>query len=180
MKHLPNILSCFRICLVPVFVVVYFSFEDTKTYAVLIYFLAALTDVFDGVIARRCNLITNLGKLLDPLGDKLMTFAVLICIMIDSVIPLWSVLVFVIKEILMGFGGLIIHKKAKLEIPPSNYMGKLSTVVFFVVCVVLMLFRIPQNIATIMISVAIGFMLMALGSYVITFSGAMRSATRRG
>ncbi|SHI22795.1 CDP-diacylglycerol--glycerol-3-phosphate 3-phosphatidyltransferase [Sporobacter termitidis DSM 10068] len=176
MKNVPNILSSIRICLVPVFVAAYFCDPSSiKIYAAVVYAAASFTDFLDGYIARKYNLISNLGKLLDPLGDKLMTLAVLTCITIDNVIPVWAVLVAVCKEVLMVVGGALVRKKEGGEIPPSNIIGKTSTVVFFVVCVTLMLFNIPDNIATIMISVAIVLMLVALASYINTFIRVMKT-----
>lgn len=175
-KSIPNLLSSIRICLVPVFVLTYFyEAGSIKIYAALVYAVASFTDFLDGFLARRYGLITNLGKILDPIGDKLMTLAVLACITIDGVIPVWAVLVAVTKELMMLIGGYIIHKKESGELPSSNIIGKTSTVVFFVVCVALMLFKgISEALATIMISVAIGLMLMALGSYIMTFIGVMK------
>lgn len=171
LKNVPNILSTIRICLVPVFVMTYFYESGSiKIYAAAVYALASFTDFLDGYIARKYNLISNLGKILDPVGDKLMTLAVLACITIDHVIPFWALLVALIKEMLMLFGGAIIRKREGGEIPSSNIIGKTSTVVFFVVCVTLMLFRrIPDNVAAMMISGAILLMLMALISYIRTF-----------
>jgi len=168
---LPNVLSISRLLLVPVFIIVYFSgLEYATTYAAIIFLVASLTDVLDGMIARKYGLTSRLGKILDPLGDKVMTFTVLICITIDRIIPLWAVLVFAAKEVAMGLGGLLLHKRVK-EIPPSNFLGKTSTVVFFVICMLLMLFpSIPPRIAKTMISTAIGVTLIAFGSYIITFS----------
>lgn len=177
MKILPNILSIFRILLVPVFILVYFSdMDDTNFYAVLVYALATLSDFFDGFLARRFKASSNLGKILDPLGDKLMTVSVMACITIDKVIPIWAVIVAVVKELLMGTGGIILYKITHAEIPPSNLIGKTSTVVFFLVCVALMLFRdIPSGAATAMISAAIVLMLLALASYINTYFTVMKN-----
>lgn len=171
MKNVPNILSSIRICLVPVFALAYYTESGSiKIYAAAVYALASFTDFLDGYIARKYNLISNLGKILDPLGDKLMTLTVLVCITIDQVIPVWAVVIAVLKELLMLLGGIIIRKKEGGEIPSSNIIGKTSTVVFFVVCVTLMLFKhISANIATLMISAAIALMLLALVSYIRTF-----------
>jgi cardiolipin synthase (CMP-forming) len=171
-KNVPNILSSIRICLVPVFVIAYFYDREPgniKVYAAAVYALATFTDFLDGYIARKYNLVSNLGKVLDPIGDKLMTLAVLTCITIVKVIPIWAVLIAVIKEALMLAGGAIIRKREGGEIPSSNIIGKTSTVVFFIVCVTLMLFRLPGPIATIMIGFAILLMLIALASYIRTF-----------
>ena len=177
MKFVPNILSIFRICLVPIFVVVYFSDEnDHNLYAVLIYALAAFSDFLDGFIARRYKVSSNLGKVLDPLGDKLMTIAVMVCITIDGLIPLWAVLLAALKELMMGAGGIVLHKKAQAEIPASNIIGKASTVVFFLVCVTLMLFRdIPDWGSVTLISLAIGLTFIALVSYLIKYIKIMKS-----
>ena len=180
MKVVPNILSIFRIFLVPVFIVLYFSDEhDTKVYAVLVYAFAAFSDFLDGFLARRLKASSNLGKLLDPLGDKLMTISVMVCITIDGIIPIWAVLIAGVKEILMAIGGFVMHKLASAEIPPANLIGKTSTVVFFLVCVTLMLFNnIPGGAAAIMISVAIGLMLIALASYINTYITVMKNRER--
>ena len=171
MKHVPNILSSVRICLVPVFVLTYFAETgNVKIYAAAVYAVASFTDFLDGYFARKYNLISNLGRILDPLGDKLMTLAVLACITLDRVIPVWVIVTAVIKELLMLLGGAIIRKREGGEIPSSNIIGKTSTVVFFVVCVTLMLFRnIPPTAATLMISAAVILMLVALISYIRTF-----------
>ena len=167
MKIVPNIISIFRIGLVPVFIAVYFSDNsDRKLYAVLVYVFAALSDFLDGFIARKYHASSNVGKLLDPLGDKLMTISVMVCITIDGLIPFWAVIFAAIKEILMGTGGLVLHRKAHVELLPANMIGKTSTVVFFLVCVTLMLYRdIPGWAAITMISVAIGLTFVALASY---------------
>ena len=165
----------------PVFVVVYFSgMEHAAVAAAGIYVIAAITDVLDGAIARKYNMISSLGRILDPLGDKLMTFAALVSITVDKVIPLWAVIVFFVKESLMAIGGLIVHKKLT-DVPSSNYFGKFSTAVFFTVCVILMVFRnIPANTATWMIAFAILIMIVAFLSYLITFIKVMRSSGTTG
>jgi len=172
MLNLPNTLSVIRIAIVPVFVVLYFSnTEYARVYAVLLYVLATFTDFLDGYLARKYNLITNLGKVLDPLGDKLLTFAVLICITVDGIIQPWVVVLFFLKEALMGLGGIYIHKKIKTEIPPSNMLGKTATVLFFVICVLLMIFEksISPTAAAIMIAFALLVSFAAFVSYIITF-----------
>lgn len=176
MLNTPNMLSIFRLCLVPAFVVVYFSgIPHHRVWAVGIYALATFTDYLDGHLARKYNLITNLGKVLDPLGDKMLTFAVLACITIDGIIPGWIVVIIFAKEALMGLGGLLIHRRAKVEIPPSNYIGKTATVLFFIVCVVLMVFDISETLSTILICVAVAVSLAAFVSYVYRYATIMKS-----
>ena len=180
--HVPNILSAFRIALVPVFVIAYFrDTGDIKTWALAVYLLASVTDALDGIIARKYNLISNLGKVLDPLGDKLMLFAALTCITIDELIPIWAIILIGIKDALMGVGGIVIHRRAKVEIPPSNIIGKSATVVFMVVCVVLMVFpQMPDSASTALISVAILLTFAALISYIMTYSAVMKKRAGKG
>ncbi len=168
--NIPNILSVIRICLVPVFILVYFGdSESSHIYAAIVYAVASLTDILDGKIARKYNITTSLGRILDPLGDKLMTMAVIVSITIDRVIPVWAVIVFLVKECMMGLGGMILYNKLE-DMPASNYFGKCSTVVFFAVCVILMLFRnIPQTVALVLISFALAVMLLAFASYIVKF-----------
>jgi len=165
---------------VPVFVIVYFiDTRDIKYYAILIYALAGLSDFLDGFIARKFNAQSKLGKLLDPLGDKLMTFTVLICITITRPILLWAVLVFFVKEVLMGIGGLVLHKRAHVELPPANFIGKASTVVFFLVCVALMFFSgIPNYVANLLTSFAICLALVALAAYICSYVKIMKARSR--
>ncbi len=168
--NLPNMLSLLRLCMVPLFVISYFSkVEGSDIAALVIFILAAITDVLDGMIARKFNKISNLGKVLDPLGDKLMALSALACITIDRVIPLWAVIVLLCKEMLMGAGGLYVYRK-KAFMPPSNYFGKTSTVVFFIACVILLLFKnLVQPWPTVIISVAIAVTVVAFVNYLIVF-----------
>ena len=81
--NLPNILSLIRLCAVPLVPLAYFSdLPGANWIAAAIYLAAAMTDVLDGYIARKFNLITRLGRVLDPLADKMMAFCVLVCIII--------------------------------------------------------------------------------------------------
>ena len=136
---IPNILSLIRLALVPVFAVVFFQPRpDAHLWAALIYLAAFLTDIADGWIARHFNQITKLGRILDPLADKLMTFTVIVCITADGIIPLWAVVIFFCKELTMAIGGLLMYRSLG-DVIPSNWLGKTSTGVFFVVCAALAL-----------------------------------------
>ena len=167
--NVPNGLSIFRLLLVPVLIIVYFSnLSEARVYATGVYLLAAATDYFDGRIARKYNLVSKLGRILDPLGDKIMTFAVLLCITIDKIVPTWAIVIFFLKESLMAIGGFLIYRKS-LDMPPANYIGKAATVVFVVIFATLMLFEIPKFYSTIMITVAIIVMIAAFLSYLLQY-----------
>ncbi len=171
----PNILSLFRLFLVPVFAVVFFQpMPDAHTWAALIYLVAFLTDIADGWIARHFNQVSKLGRILDPAADKWMTFTVIICITVDGIIPLWAVIVFFCKELCMAIGGYLMYRRLG-DVIPSNWLGKLSTGVFFVVCVALMLFpAIPRVGGTAMIGGALALTLLALAGYVYQYCKTMR------
>lgn len=170
--NLPNLLSLLRLCMVPVFVLSYFSKMDgSDTVALVVFVLAAITDVLDGMLARKLNKISNLGKVLDPLGDKLMALSALACLTIDRIIPIWAVIVLLGKEVLMCAGGLFVYKR-KAFMPPSNYFGKTSTVVSFVAFVILLMFKnvITKPWPTVIISIALAVAMAALINYCVVFA----------
>lgn len=133
--NLPNILTVIRFIIVPF--MTYFLISKNFTIAILLYVLASFTDVLDGFIARKFNLITDLGKFLDPLADKLLQFSALVGLWIVNLIPLWIVVIFFIKEISMGLGAIKLLKKH--IVIQSKWFGKLSTIFFFTAIIVSML-----------------------------------------
>ena len=165
----------------PVFLVVYFcAGANSRFYAAMVYLLAALTDVLDGWIARRFNVITDLGRILDPVGDKLMALSAVTCLAVDGRIPPWVVIFLAVKEFIMLVGGLIIHSRLRLEMPSANFLGKASTVVLFLVGISLMLFNIPAEATSIMITFAMCLAFTAFGSYVINFVSILKTPRAEG
>ncbi len=133
---IPNILSLFRLILIP-FVAYLFHVGNIKL-AGLLFVIACLTDILDGFIARRFNMITNLGKVLDPLADKLMTATVLICLGIKGMVEFWVIAVFFVKDLLMIVGGTLLYNKK--IIVPSTWYGKLATTVIWSLVLILLFF----------------------------------------
>ena len=126
--NIPNTLSIIRVALVPCFVVAFFLCPQELFYVPLIIFVvASLTDVVDGFIARKANMITKYGVVLDPLADKLLKIAVLLCFGIAYIIPLWISICMVSLDIAMIVTGIFLFKK-QITIP-SNLLGKLGTVI---------------------------------------------------
>lgn len=134
--NLPNFLTLIRFLLVPVMTI--FLLKQNFTIAITIYVLAGITDVLDGYIARKYNLITKLGKILDPMADKLLQFSALVGLWIIGVIPFWITLIFFLKEVFMGLGALKLLKNKDVVVP-SKWFGKLSTIFFFVAIIFSML-----------------------------------------
>ncbi len=168
--NVPNALSLLRLALVPVFCAVYFGGGQYAHYwAGGVYALATFTDFLDGYIARKYDLISRLGRVLDPLADKLMAFTVLVSLVIKGLIPWWAAAIYFFKEAFMGIGALLQYKKID-DVPPSNFLGKFSTVFFFAVCLAIML--VPGMytwLAITLICVALSFTLAAFFNYLLKF-----------
>ena len=168
--NVPNLLSLLRLAMVPVFAAVFFLPDPSaRSWAAGVYALAFVTDIADGWIARHFHQVTRLGRILDPLADKLMTFTVIVCITAAGIIPLWAVVVFFLKEAAMGMGALSMYHKTE-DVIPSNWLGKVSTGVFFVVCAALVLFPgIPSSWATGLITLALVLTILAFVSYLLQY-----------
>lgn len=123
MRHIPNILSTLRILMVGVFI--YFFVKAQYLYCLITYIAAFLTDLLDGFLARRNNWISNLGKVLDPLADKLMVLTALICFFTRGWLPLYMILIVIAKELIMIIGGAILFRKDVFVY--SDWFGKLAS-----------------------------------------------------
>lgn len=163
MKNIPNILSCFRILLIPFFIV--FMVQHAFLYAGLILILSGITDMLDGFLARRFGWITQLGKILDPAADKLTQATVYISLLI--VLPSYRVffIIMLAKEFLMLLTGSYLLKH-HIKITGSNYVGKTSTILFYVIMIVLLLFpNIPSNAVLISLTVVTTLSIASALSY---------------
>ena len=141
LKYIPNILSAIRIALVFAFAYVFFAYyPDGLAAAAGIFILSGITDVVDGRLARRFGWVTQVGKILDPLADKLMQCTVLICFYIKEIIPIWLMLLYVGKELLVLAGSLFVFRRKKVVVK-SNFFGKLAVCVFYAAIGALILLR---------------------------------------
>ncbi len=147
--NLPNKLTIFRVILIPFFVVA--MLWDKVPYgnyiAVGIFVVACLTDFLDGQIARRYNLITTFGKFMDPLADKLLVSAALICFLEDpeSVMPVWVVIVIISRDLIINGIRLVAAEKGVTI--AADYFGKVKTTVQMVMSILLILnFRMPAYV----------------------------------
>ena len=136
-KYLPNILSSLRLCMVPVFVVLFLT--GNLIPAVIVFILAEATDVLDGYIARHFNCTSTLGKVLDPLADKLLQLSAFVCLWYRDYVPFWMPLIYFAKELATALGALFIFRKTKFVVK-SNFFGKLATVLVFGAVFVITLF----------------------------------------
>lgn len=128
-KQLPNYLTILRLIFVPII----FTLILTEHYfsAVVLFSFANITDVLDGKIARKYNLITDWGKLMDPLADKITQISTLSALIIKGIIPFWILLVLTTKELIMIITGFVLYKR-KIVTVQSKWYGKAATILFFV------------------------------------------------
>lgn len=165
---IPNILCYLRIALVPVFLTVYFHYESNNNHLLSagILVLSSLTDFLDGFIARKFDMITNLGKLVDPVADKLTQFVVASTLAYTYPAYILLILIIVLKDGMLLFVGWHIYKKKSIHLTQAEMPGKVATAVFFVVSIFLIAFYIPNMIlVNILIYVTAILMLIAMVYY---------------
>lgn len=138
-KYIPNILSVLRLLMALAFAAVFILLPDKLYIAVIIFVVAGVTDVVDGMLARRFNWITTAGKILDPLADKLMQVVALVCTVVGGLVPWWLLLPIVLKELTMAVGSVIYYRMFKTVGVSKNY-GKSYTVLFYVVIAAVIVF----------------------------------------
>ena len=143
MKNIPNILSIIRICLVFVFVALFLS-PISKIWSLVVFLTAGATDVVDGVLARKNNWITDLGKILDPFADKLMQCTVLVCLCIEDVVPLYFLLICFAKELATLIIGFIVIKRRSVVVV-SKWYGKTSVCLFYATIFIAVILRYVCN-----------------------------------
>ncbi len=128
----PNIISFIRIILIIPFVLFFLAEEYIHAFACV--FFSGISDCLDGFLARKLNQVTDLGKILDPIADKLTLVAVIIClgILVPTIFPLLVTLV--TKDVLMLAGGYYLLRK-RITPPPAKWYGKVSTIIFYIAVV---------------------------------------------
>ena len=164
---IPNLLSLFRLVLIPVYVVIYFHAQTDADYylAAGILAVSCITDLIDGKIARHFNMISNTGKILDPLADKATQFTLIICLTIRYPILLVLICLFVVKEGFQLIAGLVILRRGEI-LAGALITGKICTTVLFISLILLVM--IPQiSITALHIITAVDcvFMLISFFDY---------------
>ncbi|MBZ2175583.1 CDP-diacylglycerol--glycerol-3-phosphate 3-phosphatidyltransferase [Schnuerera sp. xch1] len=168
--NIPNILTVLRVILVPMYLYFFFNSENNSLlYSGIIFIIAGLTDALDGRIARKYNLTSKVGAALDPLADKLMTFAVLISFTIGKLIPSWVLLILGAKEILMITGGLILYLFKGNKVLPSNKFGKGATISFYVAILAIVLDISFFSLQEVLIIITVSLNVIAFMNYLRIF-----------
>ncbi len=165
---IPNIISMFRILLVLVFIPVYFSnIENNLIIALGIMLVSGLSDLLDGFIARRFNMISDVGKVLDPIADKLTQAVILLCLLIDHppIMPMFIVLF--VKELLTAFVATYLLKNG-LKPMSARWWGKLSTAIIYITIFYTItndFAPISDTVLAVLVGVSIVCMLISLLGY---------------
>ncbi len=165
---IPNLMGYFRILMIPVFLGAYYNAETTADYLIAFAILAVslLTDFFDGKIARKFNMITNFGKMLDPVADKLTQGALALAVTFKY--PIMKILLafFICKELYMGIMGLYLLKKKDYHYGAQWY-GKICTAVMDVGIFIMLLFpQLDYRIVFVLFVIMMGLMLLSLVKYI--------------
>ena len=182
--NLPNKLTMLRVILIPFFVACMLLSLDGQTVAAcrdvlspdfvrmrylafILFVIASLTDFLDGQIARRCNLVTNFGKFMDPLADKLLVCSALILFTAEGALPAWYVIIIIAREFVIS-GFRLVASDAGIVIAASMW-GKWKTTVQIILCIVLILPKLPLLLGSAIVGlislVAILLTIISLADY---------------
>lgn len=166
--NLPNKLTILRVLLIPVFVVLLladFWGKWMDYIALAVFIIASLTDMLDGMIARKYNLITNFGKFMDPLADKLLVCSAMICLLDLGRIPAWVVIVIIAREFIISGFRLVASDKG--VVIAAGYIGKAKTV-FQMIMIMLMILDIEQIqlFTDIVMYIAVALTIISLVDYI--------------
>lgn len=161
---IPNILTLVRLLLIPVIVLLYCVRKEHMWTAVVLI-LSGVTDLVDGFVARRFNMISDLGKIIDPIADKLTQFVVLICLVTRFSGMLVPCLFLLAKEVISGIVAMCaIRKSGKVE--GADWHGKVSTTMLYAMMIIHVLWvNIPVVVSNLLIALCTGMMVLSFILY---------------
>lgn len=169
--NLPNKLTTMRVILVPVFVVLLLVGRENfymRLAADIVFILASITDALDGYLARKNNLVTNFGKFMDPLADKLLVCSAMICLVELRQLPAWICILIIAREFIISGFRLIAATNG--VVIAASYWGKFKTV-FQMLMVIAMVIKLPYqiwaNLTTILMWISLILTVVSLGDYII-------------
>lgn len=168
--NIANKLTVFRLLLIPIIVVIMSIYKTDNLLPAAIFILAAITDTLDGKLARKYDMVTDFGKFMDPLADKMMTCAVLVMLMDLQKIPAWSVIIIIMRE--FGIMGFRVIAASKGKVIAASFFGKLKTTFQFLAIILFLLnnkiiYEFPIRIDMIVFYVAVFFTVLSFIDYFI-------------
>lgn len=167
--NLPNKLTILRICMIPFFVVLLLygdgESQPLRIAADILFITASLTDLLDGKIARKYNLVTNFGKFMDPLADKLLVCSALICLIELGQVPAWVVIIIISREFIISGFRLVASDNG--IVIAASYWGKFKTV-FQMTAVILLILNLEplKLISDIVLWIAVALTVISLVDYI--------------
>lgn len=170
---IPNMLSLFRLVLIPVYVVIYLNATQMREYFIAgtILAVSCLTDMIDGKIARRFNMISTVGQILDPIADKLTQFTLTLCLSIRYPVLRLVLVLFVVKEGFQGIVGIINLRRGKI-LPGALMAGKICTTVLFLSLIILVLMpNLKQEIVNTIAVIDTAFLSYSFVNYIFAYFG---------
>lgn len=168
---IPNLLSLFRLILIPVYVAIYLHADESTDYylAAGILAVSCLTDMIDGKIARRFNMMSSFGQLLDPIADKATQFSLIICLTKQYSILWYLVALFTVKESFQLIACCVLYRKGKM-LKGALWGGKVCTTVLFIsLILMIMLPGLEPNTVQIIFWVDLLFLLIAFADYIVAY-----------
>lgn len=170
---IPNLLSLFRLALIPIYVIIYLRATEPMQYLIAggILAVSCLTDLIDGKIARHFNMISTVGKILDPVADKATQFSLTLCLSMQYPVLRPVLILFVIKEMFQLIAGFINLRKGKM-LPGALMPGKICTTILFVSLILMVL--MPDMDSTVVTVIAIidsAFLIYSFTSYIFAYYG---------
>lgn len=173
---IPNVLSFFRIILAGLFLMLYSNKAGLREniWAVLVLIVSGITDFLDGRIARKYNMVSEIGKILDPIADKVTEAVIALCLITKYKIIILMLIVFVIKELFMSICGVIVVKKMKKN-DGARWYGKVSTFFFYITMITLLIIpKVPVLAADILIILCTVIMMFSFVMYVRLYYGLLK------
>lgn len=164
---IPNLLSLLRLLLIPVYVRIYLNAKDEYDYflAATILAISCLTDLIDGQIARRFNMVSTIGKILDPLADKATQFTLILCLTLNYTELRYLVILFLIKELFQLVAGIFSWKRGRM-LKGALLTGKICTTVLFTSLILLVLLpQLSRNVISVITAVDMVFLLVSFLDY---------------
>lgn len=173
---IPNMLSLFRICLIPIIMWLYIGKQDYLM-TLVVLMISGISDIADGIIARRWNMVSDFGKAFDPIADKLTQAVMLFCLVSrfkHMIIPLGLL---VVKEVCTGITALISIKRTS-TVKGAVWHGKLTTVLIYcMIAIHLIWYNIPNTASLILVGICVGIMIMSFIMYVTQNIKAIKNRT---
>lgn len=161
--NIPNCLCFFRILLIPLFLYVYFvaDFKNRYLVAAFVLVISGISDFLDGFIARKFNMVTDFGKFIDPVADKLTQFVAAITLLFSYPLAWVLLIIIILKDLMLAIVGLYLYDYG-LKITGASWWGKIATAYFYVIVIVLIGLHIPNTV--------ISFVLIITGSVLMLLS----------